>query len=242
MYIFIYIHYYAGLKSLGKIRKYNLCLILYVLKASSVLVIAVAVATLVPVSIGLSGLGPEIKIGGRQTVGIYNNNADSNIQDALGDVTPVYQQNGTQSIPEVRDYYDILGASVQKRGEVFFFTIKLAGNPNANDKYETQYRWHIITTSPITNREQQYTILFQDYPSSSGNSTAKRWYFAVFDRTVGTFIVPPTSIPDMPEDRVEFPVEDFYIGNPSSFSYWVDVSVRVNGTFGVPNYIMDYAP
>ena len=212
------------------------------LKASFVLAIAVAIATLVPVSIGLSGLGPEIKMDGRQTLGTYNNNAESKIEDARGDVTPVYQQIGIQSVPEVKDYYDLLGASVQKQGEVFFFTIKLAGNPNANDKYETQYRWHIITTSPITNREQQYTILFQNYASNGSNSTAKGWYFAVFDRTVGRFIVTPTSIPNMPDDRVEFPVEDLYIGNPSSFSYWVDVSVRVNGTFGQPDYIMDYAP
>jgi hypothetical protein len=212
-----------------------------VLKASSVLVIAVAVATLVPVSIGLSGLGPEIRIGARQTVGIYNNNADNRIEDVRGDATPVYQQIGTEAIPEVKDYHDILGASVQKLGEVFFFTIELAGNPNDNDKYETQYRWHIITTSPITNREQQYVIRFQNFAPSS-NSTLEGWYFSVFDRTVGRFIVSPTSIPDMPEDRVEFPIEDLYIGSPSSFSYWVDVSVRINGTFGQPDYIMDYAP
>jgi hypothetical protein len=212
-----------------------------VLKASSVLVIAVAVATLVPVSIGLSGLGPEIGIGARQTVGIYNNNADSRIEDVRDDATPVYQQIGTEVIPEVRDYHDILAASVQKRGEAFFFTIELAGNPNDNDKYETQYRWHIITTSPITNREQQYVIRFQNFAPSS-NSTLEGWYFSVFDRTVGRFIVSPTSIPDMPEDRVEFPIEDLYIGSPSSFSYWVDVSVRINGTFGQPDYIMDYAP
>jgi hypothetical protein len=221
------------LKSLGKIPKYNLCVILHVPKASSVLAVAVAVATLIPVSIGLSGLGPEIEIGGRQTVGIYNN-ADSSIEDAQGDVTPVYQQVGTEELPE--------GASVQKRGEVFFFTVALAGNPNDNDKYETQYRWNIITTSPITNREQQYMIRFQNSAFGSGNSTMEGWYLAVFDRTVGRFIVPPTSIPNMPEDRIEFPIEDFYIGNPSSFSYWVDVSVRVNATFGQPNYIMDYAP
>ncbi len=211
------------------------------LKASSVLVIAVAVATLVPVSIGLSGLGPEIRIGARQSVGNYNNNADSRIEDARDDVTPVYQQIGTEVIPEVREYHDILGASVQKRGEAFFFTIELAGNPNDNDKYETQYRWHIITTSPITNREQQYVIRFQNF-ASGGNSTLEGWYFSVFDRTVGRFIITPTSIPDMPENRVEFPIEDLYIGNPSSFSYWVDVSVRVNSTFGQPDYIMDYAP
>jgi hypothetical protein len=212
-----------------------------VLKASSVLVIAVAVATLVPVSISLFGLGPEIRIGARQTVGIYNNNADSRIEDVRDDATPVYQQIGTEVIPEIRGYHDILGASVQKRGEAFFFTIELAGNPNDNDKYETQYRWHIITTSPITNREQQYVIRFQNFAPSS-NSTLEGWYFSVFDRTVGRFIVSPTSIPDMPEDRVEFPIEDLYIGNPSSFSYWVDVSVRINGTFGQPDYIMDYAP
>jgi hypothetical protein len=212
-----------------------------VLKASSVLVIAVAVATLVPVSISLLGLGPEIRIGARQTVGIYNNNADSRIEDVRDDATPVYQQIGTEVIPEIRGYHDILGGSVQKRGEAFFFTIELAGNPNDNDKYETQYRWHIITTSPITNREQQYVIRFQNFAPSS-NSTLEGWYFSVFDRTVGRFIVSPTSIPDMPEDRVEFPIEDLYIGSPSSFSYWVDVSVRINGTFGQPDYIMDYAP
>jgi hypothetical protein len=231
------------LKSLGKMWKYNLCMIFYVPKALSILVIAVAVATLIPVSIGLSGLGPEISIGGRQTVGIYNN-ADSSIEDAKGDVTPVYQQVGTNEVPDVRDYYDILGATVQKRGEVFFFTVMLGGNPNDNDRYETQYRWHIITTSSITNREQQYIIRFQNSAFDGGNtSTAMRgWYFTVFDRNVGRFIVPPTSISDMPDDRVEFPIEDFYIGNPSSFSYWVDVSVRVNATSGQPNYIMDYAP
>ena len=211
------------------------------LKASFVLVIAVVVATLVPISIGFSGLGPEIRIGARQSVGVYNNNADSRIEDVKGDVTPVYPQNGTEVVPEVMDHHDILGASVQKRGEAFFFTIELAGNPNDNDRYETQYRWHIITTSPITNREQQYIIRFQNF-ASNDNSTLQGWYFSVFDRTVGRFIISPTSIPDMPDNRIEFPIEDLYIGNPSSFSYWVDASVRVNGTFGQPDYIMDYAP
>lgn len=211
------------------------------LKASLVLVIAVVIATLVPISIGFSGLGPEIRIGARQSVGVYNNNADSRIEDVKGDVTPVYQQNGTEVVPEVMDHHDILGASVQKRGEAFFFTIELAGNPNDNDRYETQYRWHIITTSPITNREQQYIIRFQNF-ASNDNSTLQGWYFSVFDRTVGRFIISPTSIPDMPDNRIEFPIEDLYIGNPSSFSYWVDASVRVNGTFGQPDYIMDYAP
>ncbi len=220
-------------------RKYYLFPILYVLKASYVLAAAVAVATLVPITLALARIGPEIEIGGQQTLGVYDN-AESRIEDARGDAEAVYQQIGTEEIPEVKDYHDILGASVVKRDEAFFFTIDLAGNPNNNTDFETLYRWHIITTSPITNREQQYTIMFPNF--AWGNSTTDGWYFAVYDETVNTFIVRPTRITEMPEDRVEFPVEDFYIGAPTRFIYWVDVSVRLNGTLGQPDYLMDYAP
>jgi hypothetical protein len=75
-----------------------------------------------------------------------------------------------------------------------------------------------------------------------GNSTTDGWYFAIYDETVDTYIISQKRISDMPEDKVEFPVEDIYIGNPTKFSYWVDVSVRVNATIGVPDYLMDYAP
>lgn len=214
-------------------------MILRVLKAPHVLALAVAVATLVPVSLAFTPFGPEIEIG-EQDVGVYDN-ADSRIEDARGDVVAVYQEPGPGMAPPVRDYHDIVGASVLKRGEAFFFTINLAGNPNNNENYETLYRWHIVTTSPITNRDQQYTIIFPNFGHGS-NSTNEGWYFAVFDETVNTFIVRPTRIPDMPEDKVEFPVEDFYIGSPAKFIYWVDVSVRLNATFGEPDYLMDYAP
>lgn len=210
------------------------------LKAPYVLALAVAVATLVPVSIAFTPYGPAIEIG-EQDVGVYDN-ADSRIEDARGDAEAVYQQFGTETAPPVRDYHDIVSASVARRGEVFFFTISLAGNPNSNENYETLYRWHIITTSPITNRDQQYTILFPNFSPGSSNSTNEGWYFAVYDETVDTFIVRPVKIEDMPDDRVEFPVEDFYIGAPAKFVYWVDVSVRLNATFGEPDYLMDYAP
>jgi hypothetical protein len=208
-----------------------------VLKASYVLAAAVAVAALVPISLAITGIRPQMG----QSIGTYDN-AESRIEDAKGDVEAVYQnaRTETETIPQVRDYHDILGASVVKRGEAFFLTINLAGNPNNNENYETLYRWHIITTSPITNREQQYTIMFPNF--ARGNSTTDGWYFAVYDETVDTFIKRPTRISDMPEDRVEFPVEDFYIGAPTKFVYWVDVSVRLNATLGEPDYLLDYAP
>jgi hypothetical protein len=210
-----------------------------VLKAPYVLALAVAVATLVPVSLAFTPYGPEIEIG-EQDVGVYNN-ADSRIEDARGDAEAVYQQFQPDSAPHVRDYHDIVGASVAKRGEAFFLTIDLAGNPNNNENYEMLYRWHIVTTSQITGRDQQYTIIFPHF-SGSSNSTNEGWYFAVYDETVDTFVRTPVKIQDMPEDRVEFPVEDFYIGAPNDFVYWVDVSVRLNATFGEPDYLMDYAP
>ncbi|MEW6603818.1 MAG: hypothetical protein AB1351_03910 [Thermoproteota archaeon] len=202
------------------------------MKASYVLAAAVAVSALVPLSIALSPYAPQT---GGPKLGIYDG-VESRIADARDDAEAV--QTGTEVL--VRDYHDILGASVVKRADAFFFTINLAGNPNNSQEYETIYRWQIITTSPVTNREQQYTIMFPHF--ATGNSTTDGWYFAVYDETVNTFIVRPVRIEDMTENRVEFPVEDFYIGNPSRFSYWVEVLVRLDASFGGPNHLVDYAP
>jgi hypothetical protein len=218
-------------------RKYQLRVILIVQKASYVLGAAIAVASLVPISLLITGVGSDI--GGRQSIGTYDN-ADSHIEDPKGDAQAVYQNIGTQTIPQVRGYHDILGASVAKRDNAFFLTINLAGNPNENENHETLYRWHIITTSQITNREQQYTILFPNF--KHGNSTTDGWYFAVYDETVNTYITPMTRISKMPDDRIYFPVEANSVGLPTKFVYWVDVSVRVNATLGEPDYLMDYAP
>jgi len=207
-----------------------------VLKASYVLAIAIAAATIVPVSLAFTPFG---QIGGRQVLGVYDN-AESRIVDARGDAKAVYQKNGTVAIPEVKDYHDVLGASVSKRGGAFLFKIDLAGDPNRNQEYETIYRWHLIT-SQIANSDRQYTIMFPHF-AADNNSTAKGWYFAVFDNTNNTFIERPIIIKDMPEDRIEYSVEDFYLGNPSKFAYWVDVLVRLNNTLGEPDYLMDFAP
>lgn len=205
-----------------------------VVKASYVLAIAVVIATVIPISLAFSPITRQVE---GPTLGIYDN-AESRIIDARGDTEAILPQNGGEA--QVREYHDMLGASVIRRGEAFFFTIDLAGNPNDNQEYETIYRWHIITTSPVTNRDQQYTIMFPHF--ATGNSTVDGWYFAVYDETVNAFIVGPTRIEDMPDNRVEFPVEDLYIGNPSRFEYWIDVSVKLEASFGGPTHLIDYAP
>jgi hypothetical protein len=214
------------------------------LKASFVLVIAVAIATLVPASFAIAGLGPQLPGGQSATVGFYNN-ADSSIIDARGDATPVLQQSNSSTVPEVRGYHDILGASVKKQGNAFLFSIELAGDPNLNEKYETNYLWHVITTSPEMDGDQRhYIIMFPNFAQDS-NFAEKGWHYAVFDSTTGEYLVPQTQISSgMPQDRVEFPLEGWLIGNPSSFRYWVTVSARVDSVNldKPPDYLMDYAP
>ncbi|HEX7031976.1 MAG TPA: hypothetical protein VF172_03150 [Nitrososphaera sp.] len=207
-------------------------------KGPYILAVAVAIAALVPVSIALSPYAPQSIGNSDATVGVYDN-AESRIVDAAGDAVAV-QTGGDDDDQVKRDYHDILGASVVKRGDAFFFTINLAGNPNNSLEYETIYRWQIITTSPVTNRTQQYTIMFPHF--ATGNSTIDGWYFAVYDATVNTFILRPVKIEDMPGNKVEFPVEDLYIANPSQFSYWVEVLARIDPSFGGTRYLVDYAP
>jgi hypothetical protein len=205
-----------------------------VLKAKYVFALAVAIATLVSVSLAFTPPGPDI--GGKQDFGVYDS-ADSRIEDARVDVNPVYQLSGTEIIPQTRDYHDIIGASVKKQDDAFLLTIELAGNPNMNENYETLYNWNIVT-----DEDQHYRILLPHF-ATGNNSTERGWYFAVFNLTSNTYIVPMAKISDMPENRVEFPVKDFFIGAPSSFRYWVDVYVRIdNMLVGPPDYLMDYAP
>ncbi len=206
-------------------------------KGSYILAVAVAIAAIVPVSIALSPYAPQSSSNDDPVLGVYDN-AESRIVDATGDAVPVEIDGDDGQI--MRDYHDILDASVVKRGDAFFFTINLAGNPNNSQEYETIYRWHIVTTSPVTNRMQQYTLMFPHF--ATGDSTIDGWYFGVYDNTVNTYILRPVKIEDMPENKVEFPVEDLYIGNPSQFSYWVEVLARIDPSLGGTRYLVDYAP
>lgn len=209
------------------------------MKASLVFVFAVAIATLAPVSMAIAGLG----IPNSETAFGFYDGADSRIEDPRGDAQAVLQESNSSIIPDVKDYHDVLGAGVKKLGGSFVFTIELAGNPNMNEKYETNYMWHVLATNATTGQVQHYRVMFPNFAPEFSHA-AKGWYYAVYDSTAESYIVPLTKIPDMPEDRVEYSVEDWLIGNPSTFHYWVSVSVRVESDpfTGPPDYLMDYAP
>lgn len=164
---------------------------------------------------------------------------NSLILDRRGDASPE-QEYDADIVPEVKGYHDILWAGVKKRMDdgTILLTLQLAGDPNLNKGYETNYMWHIIT------REHAYTVLFPNF-ARDANFKAKGWYFAVYDNTANKYIVPITQISNIStEDTVEFPLDASYIGNPSSFYYWVSVHVRVDtkNLDKPPDYLMDYAP
>lgn len=190
------------------------------------------------------GLWPSLEGQQQTTLGLHRN-TESGITDAVGDARPVLQQNRSSIVPEVQDYHDIVTASVKTlEGPSFLLTTTLAGNPNLNEKYQTTYAWHIITKGSADDPEQLYTIAFSNFPSGFTNITEPGWYYAVFNNTDGSLVLPFTRTWNMPEDRIEFPVEDFYIGSPSEFRYWVASYVRVSNTNfgGTPDYLMDDAP
>lgn len=213
------------------------------LKISTPVLAIAIIVTGVAASFVLSGLLPSLE-GRQQSPLAFHRNTDSGISDAAGDARPLLHQNRSNIVPEVQDYHDIVAASVKTLdGPSFLLTTFLAGNPNLNEKYQTTYAWHIITKSSA-NDQQLYTIAFSNFPSGFTNITEPGWYYAVFNNTDGSLELPYTRTWDMPEDRVEFPVEDFYIGSPSEFRYWVASYVRVSNTnFGdIPDYLMDDAP
>ena len=176
------------------------------------------------------------------TAGFFDGQ-DGRVQDPRGDAQPILQRSNASVIPEVKDYHDVTSATVRKADGLLELTINLAGNPNLNEKYETNYMWNMIYLSPDTGRTQTYVVMFVNF-APDFNHTAQGWHYAVFDRTGDIYVIPQTPIENMPADRVEFNLDAELIGNPSSFQFWVSVYTRVNSTSfeGAPEYLMDYAP
>jgi len=204
-----------------------------------VLAVSVAIATLVPVSIAISGIGGPAR---ETSFGFYAN-GESVINDPRGDAQPVLQQSNPGIIPDAEAYHDVTEASVRKLDGAFLFTLELAGNPNLNKLYETNYMWHVIVSDAATGKDLHYIVMIFDFPPDF-NHTSTGWHYAVYNDTSESYILPQTKIEDMPQDRVEYPVQDWLIGNPSSFRYWVSGFVRVDSEnfTGPPEYLMDYAP
>lgn len=202
-----------------------------------VLVVSVAVAA--GIALLLATLGTRVP---QPALIGYFSGQESRISDQAGDAKAVLQQPSPGVVPEIKGYHDVLSASVRKGDGFFVLTIDLAGDPNMNEKYETNYMWHIVYSDP-DGRERHYIVMFINF-APDFNHTSQGWFYAVFDSTAGAYVLGQTQIPDMPNKKVEYAVDNVLLGNPRSFSYWVSVYSRVNSTRfeSGPEYLMDSAP
>jgi len=167
----------------------------------------------------------------------------SSISDSKGDakLVSVYK---SQIIPEIKDYHDILAASVNKiTDNKLILSLDLAGDPNKNEKYETVYLWVINYTNPSTGKTQYYTVIIPNFAEDS-NFGIKGWNFAIFDNVAQSYVLPLSKLSSMPKNKVEVAFDPILIGNPASFNYMVSVMIRVNSTYlhKPPDYLVDSAP
>lgn len=186
------------------------------------IILAVVVSFLVTTDTIISLLPPYDNI--ITTIIFQEPNSSSNrIKDSTEDVKLISIYN-TKILPVVRDYHDIISASVNKidDGNKMIFTIDLAGDANKNEKYEIVYLWLIYYTSNLDARNQQqqfYALIIPNLPSSSNFENKNGWYLAIFNKTDSTYTLPLSKISSMPENKVQVFLDPTFIGNPQSFNY-----------------------
>jgi hypothetical protein len=181
---------------------------------------------------------------------IFQQPSSNRIEDSTEDVKLISIYS-TKILPVVRDYHDIISASVNKidDGNKMILTMDLAGDANRNEKYETVYLWLIYYTSNLHGRNQQqhqqfYTVIIPNFPSDSNFENKNGWYLTIFNNTDSSYTLPLSKISDMPKNKVQVFVDPAFIGNPQSFNYVVSTMVRVNSTYlnKPPDYLVDSAP
>jgi hypothetical protein len=180
---------------------------------------------------------------------IFQQPSSSNlIEDSIEDVKLISIYS-TKILPVVRDYHDIISASVNKidDGNKMILTMDLAGDVNKNEKYETVYLWLIYYTSNLHGRNQQqqfYTVIIPNFPSDSNFENKNGWYLTIFNNTDSSYTLPLSKISGMPKNKVQVFFDPAFIGNPQSFNYIVSTMVRVNSTYlnKPPDYLVDSAP
>jgi|SRR5215208_8327211 hypothetical protein len=181
---------------------------------------------------------------------IFQQPSSNRIEDSTEDVKLISIYS-TKILPVVRDYHDIISASVNKidDGNKMILTMDLAGDANRNEKYETVYLWLIYYTSNLHGRNQQqhqqfYTVIIPNFPSDSNFENKNGWYLTIFNNTDSSYTLPLSKISDMPKNKVQVFVDPIFIGNPQSFNYVVSTMVRVNSTYlnKPPDYLVDSAP
>ena len=205
--------------------------------------ISVAVAVIVPVAFYTLQIGfPAGQLEqANSNFGFFDGNK-STVENprSRAEAVPIFQ---TSVVPAVQGYHHITYASVEKLNQSsLLFTVGLAGDPNRNTKYETSYHWRLLSSSSHL-AEQDYTIIIPNFANDS-DFPKKGWYYAIFNNTSGSYVVPMRMIGPMPSDKVVLPVSIAYLGDPLRFYYSVTVEVRVNATNfdRGPDYMMDVAP
>jgi len=175
--------------------------------------------------------------------------SSNRIEDSTEDVKLISVYS-TKILPVVRDYHDIISASVNKidDGNKMILTMDIAGDANKNEKYETVYLWLIYYTSNLHRRNQQqqqlYTVIIPNFPSDSNFENKNGWYLTIFNNTDSTYTLPLSKISGMPKNKVQVFVDPVFIRNPQSFNYVVSIMIRVNSTYlDKPlDYLVDSAP
>src|SRR5215203_417203 len=162
---------------------------------------------------------------------IFQQPSSNRIEDSTEDVKLISIYS-TKILPVVRDYHDIISASVNKidDGNKMILTMDLAGDANKNEKYETVYLWLIYYTSNLHGRNQQqhqqfYTVIIPNFPSDSNFENKNGWYLTIFNNTDSSYTLPLSKISDMPKNKVQVFVDPIFIGNPQSFNYVVSTMV-----------------
>jgi hypothetical protein len=189
------------------------------------------------------------------------NNPDQIVSIMKGepkDIQPlqIYRSN---IIPKIENYYDILSASVNyTNNKLLIFSMDLAGDPNKNGIYETNYVWLIYynnnsynknnnnSDSKISlnkNKEQIYSLTISNFGIHS-KFKLKGWYMSVFNNTNNLYTLPLIKIDNTSDNKVKAYIPPYLLGNPTAFNYITCVLVRVNSTFleKPPDFVMDSLP
>ena len=214
-----------------------------------ILLVAIILAVLVSFLVTTNTIIPLLPpYNNKSTTIIFQEPSSNRIEDSTEDVKLISIYS-TKILPIVRDYHDIISASVNKIDDdnKMIFTMDLAGDANKNEKYETVYLWLIYYTNNVHGRNQQqqfYTVIIPNFPSDSNFENKNGWYLTIFNNTDSSYTLPLSKISGMPKNKVQVFVDPVFIGNPQSFNYVVSTMVRVNSTYlnKPPDYLVDSAP
>ncbi|HEY6536740.1 MAG TPA: hypothetical protein VIY08_13220 [Candidatus Nitrosocosmicus sp.] len=187
-------------------------------------------------------------------------NMISYINNTGSEIKPV-QIYRTNIIPDFKNYYEILSASVNYTNKnLLTFSMNLAGDPNKNknEEVETAYIWLLYYNifgndnnnhktqkhDDFVKKQQIYTLIISNFGLKS-KFKLKGWYAAIFNNTNNRYVIPLSKITNnMSNNQVKISISPYLIGNPILFNYLTSVMVRVNSTFlnKPPDYVMYSIP